>query len=76
MRALMIAGVILLLVHLAQLYLIPFDDTDAPPVRSGMYHYVDHGTGCEYIAPLFGGLTPRVDATGKHICRKDRDVSQ
>jgi hypothetical protein len=48
----------------------PYDDTDAPPKRSGMVHYVDYGTGCEYIAPRLGGLTPRLNAEGKHICER------
>ncbi len=31
--------------------------------------YVDHGTGCQYLAT--GGMysmTPRLNASGKHIC--------
>lgn len=50
---------------------IPYDDTDnaATAQRSGLQHYVDHGTGCEYIArPYFGELYPRLDANGQHIC--------
>lgn len=43
----------------------PFDSTDAPPLRSGMRLYTDHGTGCEYLGTPFGGLTPRLNATGR-----------
>lgn len=49
----------------------PYDPTDdaGAETRSGLYWYVDHGTGCEYIkASWFSELTPRVDSTGYHIC--------
>lgn len=30
---------------------------------------LDPETGCQYIAPRWGGgISPRYDATGKHIC--------
>lgn len=34
--------------------------------------YKDRETGCEYLARgnQYGGLTPRMDSEGKHICRK------
>lgn len=44
------------------------DDTDGPEKRSGMALYRDYGTGCEYLASPWGGLTPRLDADGRHIC--------
>jgi hypothetical protein len=48
---------------------VPRDDTDPPDGRSGLGLYVDHRTGCHYLgAGLFGGITPRVDSSGKQIC--------
>jgi hypothetical protein len=44
------------------------DDTDPPEGRSGMTLYIDHRTGCHYVGNPMGGITPRVDAKGKHIC--------
>jgi len=46
------------------------DDSD-PPVggRSGLRVYHDKLTGCEYLGAAFGGITPRLDAKGKQICR-------
>lgn len=49
----------------------PYDPTDdaATKTRSGLYYYVDHGTGCKYIkASLFAELTPRMDRNGRHDC--------
>jgi len=49
----------------------PYDPTDdaATKTRSGLYYYVDHGTGCQYIkASMFATLTPRLDAGGNHVC--------
>ena len=52
-------------------FFIPGDDTDAPGERSGLRPYTDHATGCQYLATRNGALTPRLDATGKQICRKE-----
>jgi hypothetical protein len=48
----------------------PLDDTDdhATGARSKMRVLIDHGTGCQYLLSEGGGLTPRLDASGKHIC--------
>jgi hypothetical protein len=51
----------------------PYDDTDdeTTETRSGLTLYIDHGTGCEYIASnAFGQLHPRLDKNGNHICRE------
>lgn len=49
----------------------PRDATDNPSgERSGMGLRTDHGTGCQYLVTPFGGITPRVDAHGRHVgCR-------
>lgn len=49
----------------------PRDDTDAPGERSGLHPYTDHSTGCQYLARSSGSLTPRLDASGRQICRKE-----
>lgn len=30
----------------------------------------DNGTGCQYLQSKGGGLTPRLDADGHHICQE------
>ncbi len=36
-----------------------------------VYVYTDIDTGCQYlIFKPFGGITPRVDNNGKHICKE------
>lgn len=44
------------------------DSTDPPGGRSGLSIYVDHYTGCQYLSSSWGGLTPRLDTDGRHIC--------
>ena len=49
----------------------PYDDTDneIESLRSGMYLYTDHGTGCQYLSAGFARvLVPRLTATGSHKC--------
>ena len=38
--------------------------------RSGVSVHVDMLTGCEYLGGKNGGLTPRMDANGHHICTR------
>lgn len=49
-------------------WIVKTDDTDAQHERSGMRLLIDHGTGCQYLQK--GGITPRLDETGKHICEE------
>lgn len=44
------------------------DDSDPPGGRSGMRPLTDHRTGCQYLTVPGGGVTPRLDQDGKHIC--------
>lgn len=65
-------GIIVALALLAIGYLVfsannPTDDTDPVGGRSGMGLYTDAKTGCQYLGRVYG-LTPRLDASGKHIC--------
>lgn len=48
-------------------WFVPYDSTDGPERRSGMALYTDAGTGCQYLGAS-GGLTPRLDASGKPMC--------
>lgn len=53
-------------------YFQPYDDTDTPPKRSGVLPLTDGLTGCQYLrTPWPSAITPRMDADGKHICKKD-----
>ena len=48
-----------------------FDDTDNIKGKqvSKLNLYIDYGTGCHYLkSGIFGGLTPRLDKEGKHVC--------
>lgn len=48
----------------------PYDSTDDAEngERSGMVLYTDNMTGCQYLeAGIIGGMTPRLDGTGKHV---------
>jgi hypothetical protein len=58
-------------VLLAQNFPLWRDDTDPPwPKMSGMNLMTDHRTGCEYVG-AGGGITPRVDGSGRHMgCRE------
>lgn len=46
----------------------PYDSTDQPNKRSGLVLSIDALTQCQYLSKPFGGLTPRLDADGTHIC--------
>jgi len=50
------------------------DSTDKSATqRSGMTLYIDNMTGCHYLGALFGGVTPRLDNTGKQVCTGYQD---
>lgn len=47
------------------------DDTDIPGWgmhKSGVIPVKDHKTGCQYLRTSGGGITPRMDTNGNHIC--------
>ena len=49
--------------------LTPIDSTDRGHFRrSGARLLIDDATGCHYLSPFFGGLTPRLDHQGAQIC--------
>lgn len=48
--------------------LAPYDDSDTADARSGLSIHRDALTGCEYLS-RWGSLTPRLDRSGKHVCR-------
>ena len=45
----------------------PRDDSDGPTENSHMEVFTDHLTGCQYL--YRGSLTPRMDRTGKQVCK-------
>jgi len=65
-----VAGVTMVDRALFPLLHMPADDTDSPVARSGLGLRVDDATGCQYLESRFGGLTPRLAADDKHICKK------
>lgn len=44
------------------------NDTDPPDGYSGLSVLIDTKTGCQYLATREGGVTPRLDKKGKHMC--------
>jgi hypothetical protein len=50
-------------------YRLGADATDGVGVRSGLGLRTDSETGCQYLESRFGGLTPRLTADGRHLCR-------
>jgi hypothetical protein len=44
------------------------DDTDPAGGRSDMRILTDARTSCQYLMASRGGLTPRLDKDGKHMC--------
>ncbi len=63
-------GVTLLMLLALSYFPIGRDDTDPGQYgkRSGMKPIVDNLTGCQYLAIPSGGITPRLDPSGLHIC--------
>ena len=47
------------------------DDSDPPDGHSGLDVRTDALTGCQYLTVVRGGLTPRLDASGKQVCVAD-----
>ena len=46
------------------------DSTDPRNGSSGFTIRTDAMTGCQYLTVKGGGATPRLNATGRHICHK------
>lgn len=64
-----IAICLLLLWAVGKIWPADRDSTDPTEGdRSGMRLYTDTQTGCQYLATPGGSLTPRLSATGEHIC--------
>jgi hypothetical protein len=49
------------------LYSMGGDSTDGA-TRSNMKLHTDAMTGCQYLSVAGGGITPRLSASGAHIC--------
>lgn len=52
---------------------LPKDNTDPIDGRSGMSLHTDNKTGCQYLSLYFGGLTPRLDKSGQHVCGENNE---
>ena len=44
------------------------DSTDTANARSGLVLMKDNRTGCHYLSAKHGGITPRLNFDGNHIC--------
>lgn len=63
-----VAAIVVALALVHWVFGLAKDDTDPPTGRSGLILLTDAKTGCQYLSR--GGLTPRLDASGKHMgCR-------
>ncbi len=56
---------------------LEYDSTDGDKRSGSVYYtdmttlrgiYVDAMTGCHYLQGSRGGLTPRLDSSGQHVC--------
>lgn len=54
---------------LLNFFKVGWDSTDGES-RSGLGLHTDNFTGCQYLSSPHGGLVPRFDSTGKHICNR------
>lgn len=59
--------IIMLIMFGLNFFNIWYDDTDGK-TRSGLSPHTDNLTKCQYLSSKNGGLTPRVDSKGNHIC--------
>lgn len=48
---------------------VGWDSTDGES-RSGLGLHTDNLTGCQYLSSPRGGLVPRFDKDGTHICNR------
>jgi hypothetical protein len=46
-----------------------YDDSDAPPLRSGLSIKTDYLTMCQYFVTWSGQITPRMSRDGKQVCK-------
>lgn len=60
-------GLVFLLTLVLDFFKVGWDSTDGES-RSGLDLHTDNLTGCQYLSSPRGGLVPRVDKVGTHIC--------
>jgi hypothetical protein len=60
-------GLVFLLILVLDFFKVGWDSTDGES-RSGLDLHTDNLTGCQYLSSPRGGLVPRVDKEGTHIC--------
>jgi nitrogen fixation-related uncharacterized protein len=66
-----VIGLIIVQVLIHTVGLTGYDDTDnaVTEERSGLAIRIDHRTKCQYLVTWLGGITPRMGADGKQVCK-------
>lgn len=62
--------IVFLALQWAYSWLPIFRDSTDGKNRSGMELRTDAMTGCQYLEGSRGGLTPRLDGDGRHVCER------
>lgn len=65
------AGVVVMAIGLSRGSALDDTDNKLTGDRSNLRILIDHGTGCQYLTTAGGGVTPRLDANGVPICKKE-----
>jgi hypothetical protein len=60
---------VFLLILVLNFFKVGWDSTDGES-RSGLGLHTDNLTGCQYLSSSRGGLIPRLDSDGTHICNR------
>jgi len=67
-----LCGIFIWIIYGLTIKIAKYDSTDdiQNHNRSGLLLYTDHLTGCQYLkGGTLGGITPRLDRSGKQICK-------
>ncbi len=62
-----LVAVFFIATEVADYFRLGYDSTDGK-YRSGLGLHVDNMTGCHYLSAKGGGITPRLNPLGHHIC--------
>jgi hypothetical protein len=76
MKVVIVVGLSIFLAYAAaDAFKLGWDDTDGETKRSGMRLFTDYRTGCQYLGGAWGGITPRVNRDGTHMCDTNNERS-
>lgn len=64
-----IVVLVFFLTLMSNFFKVGWDSTDGES-RSGLGLHTDNLTGCQYLSSPRGGLVPRSDKNGTHICNQ------